>query len=198
MKYINQLEYPHIPYRTHAKIDTVSEADKMKSVSRSGCGPCSTCMAVDLLTDKSLDIAECIRISEECGANHSRGTDMTVLGPVIAEIFELDYSYTNDIGEAVEHLRAGGKIVVHVSIPEPGKLGLFTKGGHYMLLTSTDGKDFCILDPSYTPEKYLIPERVGKVDISHAPYLYCDINTVHAETKVSDKYPKYHLFKRKR
>ena len=171
MKYINQLEYPHIPYRTHAKNDSVSEADKMKSVSRSGCGPCSTCMAVELLTDKCLDIAE---------------------------MYGLDYSYTNDLGEAVECLRSGGKIVVHVSIHEPGKLGLFTKGGHYMLLVSTDGKDFCILDPSYTPEKYLIPERAGKVDVSHAPYLYCDINTVHAETKVSDKYPKYHLFKRKR
>ena len=70
MKYINQLEYDHIPYHTNVKKDDVPEEKKLRSVSKSGCGLCCTCMAIELLTDTSLDIEECVRISEECVANH--------------------------------------------------------------------------------------------------------------------------------
>ena len=86
---------------------------------------------------------------------------------------------------------------MHVGVPEGQEIGLFTKGGHYMLLVSTDGKEFCILDPSYSDEKFKIPERVGRVDESRAPYLYADVETVHSETRVGVK-TKYHMFKRKR
>ena len=83
---------------------------------------------------------------------------------------------------------------MHVGAPEGG-IGLFTKHGHYILITATDGERFCILDPSYTPEKFTIPERVGKVDTAHAPFLYCDVKTVHKEGRINRKY--YHLFSRK-
>ena len=127
----------------------------------------------------------------------SNGTDMKIFAPIIAEKYGLEYTPSGDVNEAVAHLQSGGQIVVHVGVPDGEKTGLFTVGGHYMLLTTTDGKEFCILDPSYTPEKYFIPERVGKVNVSHAPYLYCDIHTLHAQRRVGRKYV-YHMFKRKR
>ncbi|MBE6645265.1 MAG: hypothetical protein E7612_07825 [Ruminococcaceae bacterium] len=191
MKYINQLEHPDIPYYTNVK-----EAEpRLRSVSKSGCGLCCVCMMLDILTDKVLDIRECVKISEACVANHKTGTDMNVLGPVIAEKFDIEYSKTSDLAEAIAHLQNGGQIIAHVGIPEGQEIGLFTKGGHYISLISTDGKEFCILDPSYTPEKFTLPERAGKVDFSRAPFLYCDVNTVDAETKPGRV--KYHLFKRK-
>ena len=197
MKYVNQLEYAHIPYPTRTKQPEYAPDGMKSSVRSSGCGLCSICMGVELLTDKTLDIEECVRISCECEANHSRGTDMNVLGPVIAEMFDIEYTKSSDLSEAIAHLQAGGVIVVHVGVPEGQEIGLFTKGGHYMLLVSTDGKEFCILDPSYSDEKFKMPERVGRVDESRAPYLYADVETVHSETRVGVK-TKYHMFKRKR
>ncbi len=196
MRYINQLEYAHLPYPTKIKMEGIPEEKKKTTVRSSGCGLCCACMTVDLLTDQSLDIEECVLIAEECGANHSVGTNMTVLAPVIAEKFGLYYSKTNDLDEAVAHLRNGGAIIAHVGVPQDAPIGLFTKGGHYISLISTDGEEFCILDPSWSAEKYKIPERVGRVNEENLPYLYCDVNTVHSETKRGRT--KYHLFARKK
>lgn len=196
MKYINQLEHRDIPYRTRVKMENVEESKKNTNIASSGCGLCSICMMLDLLTNQTLTLEEAVQISYDCVANHSPGTDMQILAPVIAERFGLECSNTSDLDEAIRHLQNGGQIVVHVRIPEEGKLGLFTKGGHYMSIISTDGKEFCILDPSYTPEKYHIPEREGKVNDKNAPFLYCDVDTVHAETRKDG--PKYYLFSRKK
>lgn len=196
MRYVNQLEYPHLPYPTKIKKADVPEEKKKTTVRSSGCGLCCACMTIDLLTDKSLDIEECVRISEDCGANHGVGTDMSMLGPVIAEKFGLTYSKTDDLDEAIAHLRSGGAIISHVGIPKDATIGLFTKSGHYISLISTDGKEFCILDPSWSAEKYKIPERLGRVNEDNYPYIYSDINTVHSETKPGRT--KYHLFARKR
>ena len=195
MKYLNQLEYRHIPYRTRVKMD-VEESKKNTTVASSGCGICSICMMIDLLTDTTLDIEECIKISESCVANHAAGTDMSILAPVIAEKFNLDYKPSYDYAEAVAHLQRGGQIVAHMGIPEGQTLGLFTKGGHYICLVGTDGENFCILDPSYTPEKFTIPERAGRINTDHAPYLYCHKDVVHSETRRNRPF-KYHLFARK-
>ena len=195
MKYLNQLEYAHIPYRTHANIDTVPEEKKIKNVRKSGCGLCAVCMMLDLLTTESLSLEECVKISEACGANHGVGTDMTVLAPVIAARYGLVYTRTSDPAEAVAHLQKGGQVIAHMGIPEGKTVGLFTKGGHYINLISCDGERFCVLDPSYTPDKFEIPERAGRVDTSHVPYLYCNVATLDAETK--PKRTKYHLFARK-
>ena len=196
MKYMNQLEYRHIPYRTKVKNDTIPEKEKMCDVARSGCGLCCVCMMVELLTDEHLDIEECVKISEGCVANHATGTDMKILAPVIAEKYNLDYVGTNDLNEAIKCLQRGGHVIAHVTVPAGCEIGLFTKRGHYISLISTDGVDFCILDPSYTPTKFDIPERAGKVNTDHAPYLYCNVNTVDGETKVEKI--KYYTFSRKR
>lgn len=195
MRYINQLEYRHIPYRTNVLNPEYTEEMRQRNVALSGCGPCSVCMMVDYLTDQSLDIADCIKISEEHVANHHVGTDMAILAPVISEKFNLDYHGTSDLSEAVAHLQKGGAIIAHVGVREGESIGLFTKGGHYVFIVSTDGERFCILDPSYTPEKFTLPERVGKVNTAHAPYLYCDINIFQAELKEGKI--GYHLFSRK-
>lgn len=193
MIYLNQLEYPDLPYPTKVK----KEVPRMDSTVRSsGCGLCSICMVIDGLTTETLPIEECVRIAMECEANHSTGTDMKVLAPVIAERFGLKYTQSNELSDAIEHLKKGGKIVAHVGVPEGKEIGLFTKGGHYIALIATDGETFTILDPSYSPTKFAIPERAGKVDEKNAPILYCDVHTTHAEMKPNRV--KYHMFEKLR
>ena len=191
MLYLNQLEYEDIKYNHN--MENGGPPEGRDNVKTSGCGLCSACMVVDGLTDKSLDIREAVRLSEENGANLQLGTSMSVLGPVIAEKFGLEYRNTKSLEEAVEHLRCGGRIICNVGHPEGG-VGLFTMRSHFIVLISTDGKEFCILDPSYKEGKFDIPERAGKVNDKNAPFLYCDVNTLHAEAHNN----MYHLFSRKK
>ncbi len=197
MKFVCQLDYEHIPYRTNVLNDAVSEADKIRNVRKSGCGLCSVIMMLDGLLGVNLSVEDCVKISENCLANHAAGTDMKVLAPVIAEKYGLNYIQSSDVNEAIKHLQNGGMIVAHVGVPTGKNIGLFTKGGHYILLVSTDGEDFCILDPSYTPEKFTIPERAGRVNFSNAPYLYCNVDVLDSETK-PEKEVKYYMFSRKK
>lgn len=194
MKFINQLEYSHVPYRTRAKVEGLTDEQRTTNVAESGCGLCCSCMVIDLLTDKTLSVEDSVRLSEECVANHSPGTDMNVLGAALAEKFGLEYSRTSDVNEVIRHLQNGGVAVSLISIKEGNKISLFAEYGHYILLVSTDGKDFCILDPYYKLEKFDVPERAGKVDVSRAPFLYCDVNLVDDECV----YKRYYLFSRKK
>ena len=197
MKFVCQLDYEHIPYRTNVLNDAVSEADKIRNVRKSGCGLCSVIMMLDGLLGVNLSVEDCVKISENCLANHAAGTDMKVLAPVIAEKYGLNYFQSSDVNEAIKHLQNGGMIVAHVGVPTGKNIGLFTKGGHYILLVSTDGEDFCILDPSYTDDKFTIPERAGRVNCSNAPYLYCNVDVLDSETK-PEKEVKYYMFSRKK
>ena len=194
MLYLNQADYRHIPYITHTKDDHIT--DKVYNVARSGCGLCCLCMMVDQLTTSALPIEECVKLSEGCGANYGAGTDMSMLAPVIAEKFEVDYHATDELEEALCHLQAGGHVIMHVSKQANGEPGLFTKGGHYISLIATDGEQVCILDPSYTPDKFHTPAREGKVDDHRAPFLYCHKDLLPPEGK--RECVKYHLFGRKK
>ena len=194
MKYLNQLEHRHIRYEHNVENGGVPE--ERRNVATSGCGLCCACMMVDILTDKELTIEECVELSVGCAANYKVGTSMRRLGPVVAEKFGLDYAETNELSVVIEHLRNGGQAIALVGVPEGCEIGLFTKSGHYINLISTDGKEFCILDPSYTPTKYTIPERDGKVNFDNAPYLYCDVNIVQSELK--PERVGYYLFSRKK
>ncbi len=188
MKYINQLEHRDIPYETNVLHG--GRPPESRNVAAGGCGLCSTCMMVELLTDKTLTLEECIQLSYDTVANHLPGTDLDRLSPAVAERFDLNYKPSDSLDEVLEALQKGGKVIIHV------QKGLFTASGHYMLLVSYDGEDLCILDPSYKPTKFATPEREGRVNEAHAPYLYYNAKLMHEET--SEKHTKYHLFWREK
>ena len=197
MKYINQLDYPHLPYRTDTSNPDKTEEEQMSTVAKSGCGLCCASMMVDQLTTETLTLEDAVKMSEQSGANYKVGTTMRLLAPALAERFNVEYYPTNELSDVIVALKDGGHVIALVEIDPETKLGLFTNGAHYISLISTDGKEFCILDPSYRPEKFEREDRKGRVDTSHAPYLYCDVNTVHAETSRNSS-SKYYVFKRKR
>ncbi len=189
MRYYNQLLHRDIPYETN--LDNGGNPENKRTIASSGCGVCSICMAVELLTDKEFPIVAGRDLAYESGANRPHpGTNLDILGPVVAERFDLTYRGTNDLDEVKAALQRGGQVVTRVN------KGLFTLGSHYILITAYDGADFCILDPSYKEGKFDTPERAGKVDDSHAPYLYCNAELVHAETPPNRT--RYHIFQRKR
>ena len=193
MLYLNQLDYRNVPYYHNMAHGGVPE--NRRWISTSGCGICSACMIVEHLTARTLPLEECIKLSERSEANREIGTRMHLLGPLVAELYHLEYSTTKDVNELLEHLRNGGEAIVNVGGDHDDYIGLFSKGGHYIVAVSYDGEEVCILDPSYKVGKYEEEGRQGKVRVSY-PFAYCSPENLDADVK--NKEIPYYLFKRKK
>lgn len=192
MLYLNQLDYPDIPYDHNVENGGVPE--ERRRISTSGCGICSACMIVEHLTTKELSLEECVQLSYRSGANRKIGTRMEHLGPLVAELYGLSFTMTNDVNVLLAHLRDGGEAAVNVGGDHDDHIGLFSKGGHYIVAVSYDGKEVCILDPSYKEGKYNEEGRKGKVRVDE-PFAYCSAEDLNAD--VQNKEIPYFLFKRK-
>lgn len=193
MLYVNQLEYPHLKYNHNVAHGGPPEG--RDSVKTSGCGLCCASMVVDQLTDQSLPIEECVRLSEENGASQEIGTSMKIFGNVLADRYGLDFSYTKDVEEAIAHLQKGGRVIALVGGDREDYVGLFTKRAHYILLLSYDGEEFCVLDPAFSDTKYTEEGRVGRVRIDK-PFLYSSKEEMMLATEAQGI--RYYLFSRKR
>lgn len=187
MHYTNQREFKHIRYN-HNMANGGPSPDR-NTVATSGCGLCALCNVVNTLTVKHLFVEDCVRLSEENGANMEIGTDMSILAPIIADMYSLDYAPTKNMEDAIKCLQTGGQVIAHMG-PY-----LFTDRGHYITLVSFENGEFCVLDPSFSNEKFSREDRKDKV-VVNAPFVYCDANLLHSQTR--DRKYKYYLFKRKR
>ena len=190
MLYLNQGHYKDTPFPNNIEGACLPEK---QNIAAAGCGICSACMVVDQLTAQSLSLEEGVQMAVEARANLHPGTSMTKLGPALAEKFGLKFSYTSDKQVMLAHLRKGGRVIVNVANRPDGTPGLFTKGGHYMVLVSADGERICFLDPNYDG-KYETEEVKAKVDTRTAPILYCDADLLEYETE--NREIKYYLFER--
>ena len=191
MIYLNQLEYPDMKYNHN--MDEGGAPEGKDNVKAAGCGLCSLCMVVDQLTTKHLELADCVRLSEEKGANRKMGTNLRVLGLVVAEMYGLRYSNTNDPEEVKTCLQKGGRVVANVGGDREGYIGLFSHIGHYIVLVSIDGSEVCILDPSRKEGKFDEEGREGKVRLGD-PFVYCDM--AHLVQDCANRDPGFHLFTR--
>ena len=192
MLYLNQLEYPHIPYNHNMAHGGPPEG--RTSVRTSGWGLCCACMVVNHLTGKELPVEDCVKLSEENLANQELGTNMKVLGPVIAKLYDLEYVQSSDKEEMIAWLCSGGEVIVHAQGDKDGNTGLFSNRGHYILATAMVGEEVQIMDPSDKPEKYEIESRKGKVR-KEAPFIYAVPELVD-EACYEDRIH-FHMFKKK-
>lgn len=101
MKYINQLEHRDIPYEHN--LDHGGVPEEKRNVAAAGCGPSCLCMMVDALTLSTYELTDCLKLSNEVGANREIGTSLKILGPVVAERFNLNYGETSDLNELKAH-----------------------------------------------------------------------------------------------
>lgn len=192
MFYINQLDYAHIPYNHNMAAGGPPEG--RNTVRSSGCGLCCACMMVAHQTGKELPIEDYVKLSEENLANQQLGTNMKVLGPVLAELFGLEYVQSSDKDELITWLKDGGEAIVHAQGDKDDHIGLFSNRGHYILATAMVGDEVQIMDPSDKPEKYEVEGRKGKVR-KEVPYIYAAPELVD-EACYADRIH-FHMFKKK-
>ena len=152
MKYLNQLDHPDIPYPT----DAATEGSRFHdlSIKEAGCGLCSLAMMVDRLTTKTISLKRLIALSLKHKANLHPGTDMKILGPVVADLYDLDFSTTNSVKKAMQHLKNGGSVIANVGGDREGYTGVFSHGGHYVLLLSAGKALFCSFGAKPAPRNW--------------------------------------------
>lgn len=193
MKHINQRRYSYIPY-----IQWTDEPDnplgKKGTVRSGGCGLCCACMVVDQLTTENFPVREAAELSAAVGGNHASGTDMKIFGPVVAEKFGLNFKASNDLAEAMEAVRDGGRVIALVGAKEPQHKGIFTKGGHFITVIAATKDEVCILDPSWTSKKFTKWEKEGLVRTQDT-LVYTTPAILHNETKTTSY--RYYIFSRK-
>lgn len=194
MKHINQRRYSYIPY-PQLMDQPDNPYGKNGTVRSGGCGLCSTCMVIDQLTTEEFSVRECTELSIATGANHGDGTDMHILGPVVAEKFNLDFWKTNDINEVVKALHNGSRVIATVTAKSKGNKGIFTSGGHYITLVSANENDeICVLDPSWTSKKFRKWVNAGLVR-TEGSFVYVTPEVLHAET--NPNWTTYFIFRHK-
>ena len=198
MRYVNQKEYPHIPYITCTKEDHPQhERGKTTTICTSGCGLCSSIMVADrLLVDYKFELEDAIALSYEVGANYGAGT-ARIYFPVFAERMGLHHEMVSTMEEVKNCLRTGGAVIAHVAGDHGDRVGIFSHVGHYVVVIGEepDGR-LAILDPAYLPGRYDEEGRKGKVEVKCGFISLCSPEDLHEDTKYRQP-DGYHLFWRK-
>ena len=106
MKYINQLNFPDIPYVTRTDLEGAEREKGLNTTIRSsGCGLCAAIMVADrLLVDYTFDLTDAIELSYAVKANYKKGTCYKRFAPAFAEKMGLQWEATND-PEALRNCR---------------------------------------------------------------------------------------------
>ena len=99
MKYVNQLDYPHLLYVTKTDMEgRARERGKTSTVKTSGCGLCSAVMVADrLLPNCEFSLEDALDLSYAVKANHKRGTDYNRFAPAFAEKMGLKWEASKDL-----------------------------------------------------------------------------------------------------
>ena len=103
--------------------------------------------------------------------------------------------YTCDHGRMQQFLQNGeGMAIANSGGDRPGWTGVFTTGGHFIVLVSAKGREICVMDPSMYEGKYDTEGRKGKVRVE-GNLAYVDIATLARDC--DNRYPSYALFRKK-
>lgn len=156
-----------------------STNNSSQTIGSSGCGPTSAAMIVtackgaitpDLMSDLFVRYGY---------RSASDGTYWSAFR-AIADEFDIEYNETYSFDTAVNLLRNNHYVVVSVGN------GLFTTGGHFIVLVGIDGETIKVYDPYLYSGKFELSSRRGKASVSG--------NTVYVSIDNFRRYANYKCF----
>ena len=189
-KYINQLDPQNEKIWGHL---SKFGMDFDLSISKHGCGLCSLSMVIENLTGLDFTLDKVIELAQEWNYGGSGKTlcEMKVLGPVVAELFNLRFATTSIGEELLEWLQKGGMAIAHSNGDRENHVGIFTSGKHYVAVVGSKDRQVIVLDPSQTPDKFEKAGRKEYVTVNgHEIYVDYDVLAEDCEGKI----PRFYLF----
>lgn len=143
--------------------------NKTQTIGSSGCGPTCASMVVSSIkgTITPPQMAEIFVRNGYRSANN--GTYWSAYRAV-ADEFNIGYTETSDIQRALDLLRNNNYVICSVGN------GLFTTGGHYIVLVGIEGNTLKIYDPYNYSGKFNTSTRRNKV-VVEGNTIYCSVDT---------------------
>lgn len=145
-----------------------SIGDSSQTIGTSGCGPTSAAMVVTatrgaITPDEMGDLF--VRYGYRSASN---GTYWSAFRAV-ADEFDIGYQETSSLDTAVNLVQNNNYVIVSCAN------GLFTTGGHFIVIVGIDGDTLKIYDPYLYSGKFDTSTRRGKVTVS-GNTVYCSID----------------------
>lgn len=159
--------YSQLDDRWRDKLYTVT-GNKTQTIGRSGCGPTVAAMIVSSIKGE-ITPDEMAKLFLENGYRSPNNGTYWSAFRAVADEFNIDYEETANFNKALELLRNNYYIVVSCGN------GLFTTGGHYIVLVGVEGDVLQIYDPYLYNGKFKTSTRRGKV-VVEGNTVYCTIH----------------------
>lgn len=173
LTYISQIDsrWRYYPY--------TSIGDSSQTIGSSGCGVASAAMIIDSIVG-NVSVTELADAFVDNGYRSANDGTYWSAYRAIADQFDIEYEETSDFDYMISLLRNN-----HYVIASCGN-GLFTYGGHYIVLYGIDGDTIKIYDPYLYSGKFDVSTRRNRVSV--------DGNTVYCSTYNFKNYANYKQF----
>lgn len=176
--YVGLTYYSQIDSRWKKDIYS-SVGDYSQTIGSSGCGPTSAAMIVSSIKG-NITPKEMADLYVQYGYRSKNSGTYWSAFKWTADVFNIEYKETGNIDNAVNALKDNNYVVVSCGA------GLFTYGGHYIVIVGIDGDNLKIYDPYLYTGKFDVSSRRGKVTV--------DGNTVYCSIGNFKKYANYKQF----
>lgn len=144
-----------------------SIGDSSQTIGTSGCGPTSAAMIVTAIRG-TITPPEMGDLFVEYGYRSANSGTYWSAFRWVADVFDIEYQETSNLNTAINLVRNNNYVVVSVGN------GLFTTGGHFIVIVGIDGDTLKIYDPYLYSGKFDTSTRRGKVTVS-GKTVYCSI-----------------------
>ena len=136
-----------------------SIGDRSQTIGTSGCGPTSAAMVVTA-TKGAITPQEMASLFVKYGYRSSNNGTYWSAFRAVADEFNIEYKETYNLDTVVNLLRNN-----HYVVASCGN-GLFTNGGHFIVLTGIEGNTISVFDPYLYAGKFNTSTRRGKATVN--------------------------------
>ncbi len=145
-----------------------SVGNKTQTIGSSGCGPTTAAMIVSSIKG-TITPGKMAEIFVRNGYRSANNGTYWSAYRAVADEFNISYTETSDINKALELLRNNNYVIVSCGN------GLFTTGGHYIVIVGIEGNTLKIYDPYNYSGKFNTSTRRGKVTVE-GNTIYCSVD----------------------
>lgn len=156
-----------------------SVGDSSQTIGTSGCGPTSAAMVVSSIKGNITPDSMANLYTQYGYRSANQGTYWSAF-KWTADVFDIEYSECYKLDDAVVKLKDNHYIIASCN------QGLFTYGGHFIVLTGVEGDYIKVYDPYLYNGKFDVASRRGKTTVSG--------NTVYVSIENFRAYANYQKF----